>query len=207
MLKNKFNNSLTSRRFGQRLVAAGFNRSITPHSSRRAAISPCPKINFDIHEQNSFIDQCLPSDGAAIRRCAVRRLRTPLPPGHARAGHFQSAHGERLFRAGLHRRKSRRADGGAAIPVQARADQGTQEGLRLRGRFVHHGADAQDEGDGRADPPIRAEQQDRARRLRHGVEGRRAQAVCGLHLPRGRRGVISAGCWANRKFRCPTNIR
>jgi hypothetical protein len=44
-----------------------------------------------------------------------------------------------LFRAGLHRRKPRRADGGAAIPVEARADQGTQEGLRLRGRFVHHG--------------------------------------------------------------------
>ena len=57
------------------------------------------------------------------------------------------------------------------------------------------------------DPQIRAEQQDRPRRLRHGVEGRGAQAVCGLHLPRGRRGVISAGCWANRKFRCPTNIR
>ena len=94
------------------------------------------------------------------------------------------------FRAGLHRRKSRRADGGAAIPVQARVDQGTQEGLRLRGRLVHHGGDAQDEGDGRADPQIRAEQQDRPRRLRHGVEGRRAQAVCGFHLPRGRRGVL-----------------
>ena len=40
------------------------------------------------------------------------------------------------------------------------------------------------------DPQIRAQQQDRPGRLRHGAEGRGAQAVRRLHLPRGRRGVL-----------------
>ncbi len=49
------------------------------------------------YEQKSIVNQCVPSHGAEIRRCPVRRLRTALPAGNARPGHFQSAHGERQF--------------------------------------------------------------------------------------------------------------
>ena len=112
-----------------------------------------------------------------------------------------------FFGLGLHRRKSRRADRRAAIPVQARADQGAQEGLRLYWRFVHHGVDAQDEGDGGASFVNTLRTADRPRRLWHGVEGRSAQAVWEILSVARKAWRSCAACWASRKFRCPTNTR
>ena len=66
-----------------------------------------------------------------------------------------------------------------------------KKGYDYVGISFPHGGHAQDEGDGRLDPPIRAAEQDRPRRLRHRAEGRGAQALRGLHLPGGRRRVLS----------------
>ena len=83
-------------------------------------------------------------------------------------------------------------------PSKAGVHPRTQEGLRLRRHLLSASRASQDEGNGRPGPPVRAPKQDRPWRLRDGSERRGARALCRLHLPRGRRSVLSPGIGRTR---------